>query len=91
MTLRVALIGGGIGGLAAALFLRRARVQATVYEQATQLRETGAGVVLPPDRVRAEAARFATACPTDPSKSNATPRPERAAPSPHTGLSPVQA
>ncbi len=52
MTLGVALIGGGIGGLAAALFLRRAGVQATVYEQATQLRETGAGIVVPPNMVR---------------------------------------
>ena len=48
----MALIGGGIGGLAAALFLRRAGVQATVYEQATQLRETGAGIVVPPNMVR---------------------------------------
>ena len=52
MTLRVALIGGGIGGLAAALFLRRAGVHATVYEQATQWRETGAGIVVPPNMVR---------------------------------------
>ena len=52
MTLRVALIGGGIGGLAAALYLRSAGVQATVYEQATQLRETGAGIVVPPNMVR---------------------------------------
>ena len=52
MGLNIALIGGGLGGLAAALFLRRAGVQATVYEQATQLRETGAGIVVPPNMVR---------------------------------------
>ena len=52
MTLQVALVGGGLGGLAAALFLRRAGVQATVYEQNTQLRETGAGIVVPPNMVR---------------------------------------
>ncbi len=52
MTLNIAIVGGGLGGLAAALFLRRAGVQATVYEQATQLRETGAGIVVPPNMVR---------------------------------------
>lgn len=52
MTLNIAIVGGGLGGLAAALFLRRAGVQATVFEQATQLRETGAGIVVPPNMVR---------------------------------------
>lgn len=52
MGLNIAVVGGGLGGLAAALFLRRAGVQATVYEQATQLRETGAGIVVPPNMVR---------------------------------------
>ena len=52
MTVTIAIVGGGLGGLAAALFLRRAGVQATVYEQATQLRETGAGIVVPPNMVR---------------------------------------
>ncbi len=50
--LRVAVVGGGIGGVAAALFLQRAGVQATVYEQADELRETGAGIVVPPNMVR---------------------------------------
>lgn len=52
MTLRVAIVGGGLGGLAAALFLLRAGLQATVYEQAPQLREVGAGLVVPPNMVR---------------------------------------
>ena len=52
MTLNIAIVGGGLGGLAAALFLRRAGVRASVYEQATQLRETGAGIVVPPNMVR---------------------------------------
>ena len=52
MTLQVALVGGGIGGVAAALFLQRAGIQATVYEQASELRETGAGIVVPPNMVR---------------------------------------
>jgi len=51
--LRIAIVGGGLGGLAAALFLRRAGHQATVYEQAPALREVGAGLVVPPNMVRA--------------------------------------
>jgi salicylate hydroxylase len=51
-SLRVAIIGGGIGGLSAALFLRRAGVEATVYEQADEFREVGAGIVLTPNAVR---------------------------------------
>lgn len=53
MSLRVAIVGGGIGGLAAALWLHRAGVQATVYEQAPEPREVGAGIVVPPNLVRA--------------------------------------
>lgn len=53
MKLRVAIVGGGIGGLAAALWLRRAGVDATVYEQAPEPREVGAGIVVPPNMVRA--------------------------------------
>ncbi len=50
--LRIAIVGGGIGGLAAALFLRRVGIVATVYEQAGALREVGAGLVVPPNMVR---------------------------------------
>jgi salicylate hydroxylase len=50
--MRIAIVGGGIGGLAAALFLRQAGLQATVYEQASALREVGAGLVVPPNMVR---------------------------------------
>lgn len=52
MTLRIAIVGGGLGGLAAALFLRKAGMDATVYEQAPELREIGAGIVVPPNMVR---------------------------------------
>jgi salicylate hydroxylase len=45
-------VGGGLGGLAAALFLRKAGLNATVYEQASELREVGAGIVVPPNMVR---------------------------------------
>jgi len=40
----VAIIGGGIGGLAAALALTRRGIDVAVYEQAPELRELGAGV-----------------------------------------------
>ncbi|MGH3252709.1 MAG: FAD-dependent monooxygenase [Trebonia sp.] len=52
MTAEIAIIGGGIGGLAAAAFLRRAGHAATVYEQASQLGEIGAGVVVAPNAAR---------------------------------------
>ena len=48
----IAIIGGGIGGLAAAAFLRRAGLRATVYEQAGRLAEVGAGVVVAPNAAR---------------------------------------
>lgn len=44
MTRSVAIVGGGIGGLAAALALIRHGVGVNVYEQAPELRELGAGV-----------------------------------------------
>jgi salicylate hydroxylase len=50
--MRVAIVGGGLGGLAAALLLRRAGLEATVYEQASELREAGAGIVVSPNMVR---------------------------------------
>src|SRR5215831_5132374 len=49
---RIAVVGGGIGGLAAAAFLRRAGLAATVYEQASALGEVGAGLVVAPNAAR---------------------------------------
>ncbi|MEX5304706.1 FAD-dependent monooxygenase [Kocuria sp. CPCC 205258] len=49
---RIAVLGGGIGGLAAAGFLHRAGLQATVYEQAPAFGEVGAGLVVSPNAVR---------------------------------------
>jgi 2-polyprenyl-6-methoxyphenol hydroxylase-like FAD-dependent oxidoreductase len=47
------IIGGGIGGLAAAIALRRAGIQATVYERADEIRAVGAGLALWANAVRA--------------------------------------
>lgn len=44
--LRVAVIGAGIGGLSAALALRANGIDATVYEQAHELKALGAGVAI---------------------------------------------
>jgi salicylate hydroxylase len=52
-TLKVAIIGGGIGGLAAALALRRRGIEVTIYEQSAQLTEIGAGITLSPNALKA--------------------------------------
>jgi salicylate hydroxylase len=49
---RVAIVGGGLGGLAAAAFLHQAGVPAVVYEQARELREVGAGIMVAPNAAR---------------------------------------
>ena len=51
-SLRIAIIGGGIGGLTAALALRARGLTVTVFEQAEVLREIGAGVSLHPNAAR---------------------------------------
>jgi salicylate hydroxylase len=50
--LSVAIIGGGIGGLAAALSLLRAGIDAHVYEQAGAIGEIGAGIQISPNAAR---------------------------------------
>ena len=52
MTLRAVVVGGGLGGIAAALALARAGIDVGVYEQAQQLAEVGAGVSLAPNGLR---------------------------------------
>ncbi|HYM02614.1 MAG TPA: FAD-dependent monooxygenase [Stellaceae bacterium] len=49
---QIAIIGGGIGGLAAALSLLRAGFDAHVYEQAPALGEIGAGIQIGPNASR---------------------------------------
>ncbi|MFI1031251.1 FAD-dependent monooxygenase [Streptomyces sp. NPDC020951] len=49
---RIAVLGGGVGGLATAGFLRRAGLPSTVYEQAPRLTEVGAGVLVAPNAAR---------------------------------------
>jgi salicylate hydroxylase len=50
--LRVAIVGGGIGGIAAASALIQRGIDVRVYEQAPVLKEVGAGVALHPNGVR---------------------------------------
>lgn len=50
--LRVAIVGGGIGGLAAANALHRKGIDVTVFEQANALGEVGAGVFIYPNSLR---------------------------------------
>src|SRR5580658_3225157 len=51
-SLRVAIVGGGIGGLTAALALRARGLDAAVFEQAEVVREIGAGVSIHPNAAR---------------------------------------
>jgi salicylate hydroxylase len=50
--LTAAIVGGGIGGLAAAAALTRAGIEVSVYEQAPRIGEIGAGVLIGPNSVR---------------------------------------
>jgi salicylate hydroxylase len=50
--MRIAVIGGGIGGLSAALALRKAGFDVAVYEQAPRFGEIGAGIQISPNASR---------------------------------------
>ena len=52
-TARIAVIGGGIGGLTAAQALTRRGFEVSVYEAQPELREIGAGVALGPNAMKA--------------------------------------
>lgn len=49
--MRVAIVGGGIGGVATAVALQQKGLEAHIYEQAPELKEVGAGVALHPNGV----------------------------------------
>jgi salicylate hydroxylase len=49
MTSKIVIVGGGIGGLTAALALLRQGFDVDVYEQSPELREVGAGVHIGPN------------------------------------------
>jgi salicylate hydroxylase len=51
-SMRVVVIGGGIGGLTAALTLIRAGLDVEVFEQAPELHEVGAGIQISPNATR---------------------------------------
>ena len=49
MRSKIIIVGGGLGGLAAALALAQKNFDVTVLEQADQFREVGAGIQLGPN------------------------------------------
>ncbi|MFY9692566.1 MAG: FAD-dependent monooxygenase, partial [Xanthobacteraceae bacterium] len=50
--MKIAIAGGGIGGLAAALFLQAEGIEADVYESVPHMAELGVGINLQPHAVR---------------------------------------
>ena len=50
--LRIAIVGGGIGGLTLALALQQCGMEAEVFEQAPELTEVGAAVALSANSTR---------------------------------------
>ena len=50
--MRIAIIGGGIGGLAAALALRQFGFEPEIFEQAPELLEVGAAILMWPNAMR---------------------------------------
>ena len=49
---RIAIVGAGLGGLAAAIALRHQGFEVQVYEQAAELAEFGAGINISPNSVK---------------------------------------
>ncbi len=50
--LKIAIVGAGLGGLVAAIALRKKGVEATIYEQAKAFGEVGAGIQVGPNAVK---------------------------------------
>ncbi|XVQ84882.1 FAD-dependent monooxygenase [Microbispora siamensis] len=51
--MRIVVVGAGLGGVAAAVGLHRTGHEVTLLEQAAELRETGTGIVVMPNGLRA--------------------------------------
>jgi len=51
-SLRIAIVGAGIGGLATAVLLKRAGHDVTVYEQAARFARVGAGIQMAPNAMK---------------------------------------
>jgi salicylate hydroxylase len=49
---RIAIVGAGLGGLAAAIALRQQNFEVQLYEQASELAEFGAGINISPNSVK---------------------------------------
>ena len=50
--MKIAIVGGGIGGLATALAMTKAGLAVTVHERSEQLVDQGAGITLGPNATR---------------------------------------
>ena len=50
--MKIAIVGGGIGGLTAALALSQSSHEVTVFERSAGIREIGAGVQISPNASR---------------------------------------
>ena len=53
MERKIQIVGAGIGGLTAALALQHFGFKVLIFEQAPELREIGAGVVITPNAMHA--------------------------------------
>jgi 2-polyprenyl-6-methoxyphenol hydroxylase-like FAD-dependent oxidoreductase len=51
--MRIVVVGGGLGGVAAAVGLHRTGHEVTLFERAAELREAGTGIVVMPNGLRA--------------------------------------
>lgn len=50
--MRIAIIGGGIGGLTTAIALRQRGLDAEVFEAAPAISAVGAGIMVPPNAMQ---------------------------------------
>ncbi|MGZ0245962.1 MAG: NAD(P)-binding protein, partial [Alphaproteobacteria bacterium] len=51
-SLKIAILGAGIGGLAASACLRKVGIDTTIYEQAPAFARIGAGIQMSPNAMR---------------------------------------